>query len=100
MAKQKSPTLIQNCQGVLDMLPKFSSFMSSKAAAANRPTTAGRKPWKVLSTALWFLYLIRNLLMISISTKLGKTTAKVAIKLPRMPQAGSKPAFTIAVYPT
>ena len=100
MAKQKSPTLIQNCQGVSEMLPKFSLFISNRAAAAKRPTTAGRRPWKVFSTALWFLYFIRNLLMISMSTKLGKTTAKVAMKLPRIPHEGSYPAFTTAVYPT
>ena len=30
--------------------PKFSTFINTKAADANKPTTAGRKPLKIAST--------------------------------------------------
>lgn len=35
-------------------VPKFSPFISTKAAAANSPTTAGLNPLKTASIAGWF----------------------------------------------
>ncbi len=68
---------------------KFSLFMRSSEAARSKPTTAGRNPLKTFSTMGWLRYFMRNLLIISMRMKLGSTTAKVARKLPNMPQHGS-----------
>ena len=88
-AKQNKRMLRQKRQGFSLMELKFSLFISSKAAARIRPTTAGRKPLKTLSTAGSFLCFRRNLLTSNIKMKLGSTTANVAIKLPKMPQYGA-----------
>ena len=85
-AKAKSPTLIQNCHGLAWGVLKFSSFMSRREAAASRPTTAGRSPISAWPMEALSLYYMKNLLMASMRMKLGRTTAKVAMKLPRMPQ--------------
>ena len=86
-AKQKRKMLRQKRQGFSLIELKFSLFIKSKAAAASKPTTAGRKVLKTFSTEGWLRYFIRNLLMSSIRIKLGNTTAKVARKLPKTPQA-------------
>ena len=67
-------------------LPKFSAVINRRAAAANRPTTAGRKPWKTASTIGCFWYFRKNLLMAIIRMNDGSTTAKVAVAEPRIPQ--------------
>ena len=49
-AKQKRKMLRQKRQGFSLIELKFSLFIKSKAAANNRPTTAGRKALKTFST--------------------------------------------------
>ena len=88
-AKAKRKMLRQKRQGFSAIELKFSLFIKSNAAAASRPTTAGRKPLKTFSTDEWLRYFIRNLLISNIKMKLGSTTAKVARKLPRIPQYGA-----------
>ncbi len=43
-------TLIQKCQGDSAGVEKLSGVISSKQAAANKPTTAGRSPMNTCST--------------------------------------------------
>ena len=49
-AAMKSRMLMVNCRGEVSQWPKFSLFISSRAAAANSPTTAGRSPLKMAVT--------------------------------------------------
>lgn len=87
-ANKKRKMLRKKRQGFSSNELKFSLFIKSKAAAASKPTTAGRKALKTFSTDEWVLYFKRNLLMRNIKMKLGNTTAKVAKKLPNTPQNG------------
>ena len=58
--------------------PKFSTFISTRAAEASSPTTAGRSPLNTDSTTGCFWYFKKNLLMVSIRMNDGNTTANVA----------------------
>lgn len=49
-AKRNSRQLMMNWYLSVTALPKFSSFINSRAAAANKPITAGRKPLNTDST--------------------------------------------------
>lgn len=64
---------------------KFSSFIKTRAADANNPTTAGRSPLNTASTAGCFWYFRKNLLIVSIRMNEGSTTAKVAMHDPNTP---------------
>lgn len=64
---------------------KFSVFISTSAADASSPTTAGRSPLNTASTAGCFCYFRKNLLIVSIRMNEGSTTAKVATQDPSTP---------------
>ena len=98
--KANNAMLIQNCHASTSGLLKLSAVHSNSAAAARRPTTAGRRPVNTSSTTGWFLNLIRNRLMIIINMKLGRITEKVARNDPSTPAHTGYPALTTAVYPT
>ena len=70
-------TLTQNCQGFSLGVEKFSLVHSSSVAAANSPTTAGRKPRKMLSMVGVCMYLRNILAMRIISMNDGSTNEKV-----------------------
>lgn len=75
--------LIQNCHGFPTIEPKFSSFISSRVAAAKRPTTAGLSPLKIFCTGSVFIYFINILLMSIMRTREGSTKAVVATTEPK-----------------
>ena len=50
-----SHTLIQKCQGFTEGSEKLSGVISNRAAAASRPTTAGRKPMNTHCTVVSLL---------------------------------------------
>ena len=49
-AATKSRQLTMNCHQSVVGVEKLSAVHNNKVAAANSPTTAGRRPWKTLST--------------------------------------------------
>ena len=63
---------------------KFSSFMSNKAAAAIKPTVAGRKPKKAASTYLLCRNLANAYEINKTSRKEGKQTEKVVKQEPKI----------------
>ena len=75
-------TLTENCQTDSVGEPKFSLLQSSRVAAPNNPTTAGRNPVKIDLTVRVFIYFINILLMSIIRMSEGSTRAKVAVALP------------------
>ena len=75
-------TLIQNCHGLKDGVEKLSAVMSNRVAAANSPTTAGRRPVKTDCTRWVCIYFIKSLLISIIRMSDGNTNAKVAVMLP------------------
>ena len=89
--------LIQNCQGFSEGVEKFSLLQSNRVAAANKPTTAGRRPLNTDCTSGVFMYFINILLIRIIKMSEGSTSAKVAVTLPRMAIVLPKPALWIAV---
>lgn len=78
----KSAMLIQKCHGLMSGDEKFSFVISSKAAAASNPTTAGRKPINTLCTVGVCIYFINIRLISIISMSEGSTSATVATTLP------------------
>lgn len=76
---------------------KFSLVQRSRVAAANRPTTAGRKPMNTDCTICVFMYFINILLMSSIRISEGSTKAKVDVADPRIASRVPWPALWIAV---
>ena len=81
-------------------VPKFSPFISTKAAEASSPTTPGRNPLNTAATDGCFWYFRKNLLIIIMRINEGSTTEHVATAEPSIPVACEYPAFTTAVYPT
>ena len=71
--------------------------MSNKAAAANRPTTAGRRPPKMLFTVGVFMYFRNILAMRIMRMNEGSTRAKVAVQLPSTAIVSPMWAFFTAV---
>ena len=93
----KRNRLIQNCQGLILGAEKFSVLHNNKVAAANRPTTTGRRPAKTDCTTGVFRYL-RNILLIRIIIiNDGSTRAMVAVRLPNTAIPAPKPALCTAV---
>ena len=92
----KSAMLMEKRQG-LSGVEKFSPLQSSRVAAANKPTTAGRRPVKTSCTARVFMYFINILLMRIIKMNEGSTRAVVAVSDPNMARKPSKPALCTAV---
>ena len=80
----KRAQLMKNCQGFPIGVEKFSALQSSRVAAANRPTTAGRRPAKMERTGRVFMYFINRRLMRIIRMSDGNTKASVAVAEPRM----------------
>ena len=78
----KRKTLIQNCHGFTAGVLKFSSLISSKVAAPNNPTTAGRNPIMMLCTVGVLTYFRNTRAMAIINISEGSTKAKVATALP------------------
>ena len=76
---------------------KFSFVISSKAAAASNPTTAGRKPINTLCTVGVCIYFINIRLISIISMSEGSTSATVATTLPSTAMPPPKPALWAAV---
>ena len=76
--------------------PKFSWFIRTNAAAANSPTTPGRRPLNTDAMTGCFWYFRKNLLISTIRMNEGNTTESVAIAEPNMPMAWLYPAFTTA----
>ena len=95
-ALMKISMLTMNWKGDVDTLPKFSLVISSKAAEANNPTTAGRKPQKMEAMMGLFLCRSNRRLMVSMSKKEGRITANVAVPAPTMPIQGAYPASVTA----
>ena len=89
----KSETLTQKVQGSVCMLPKFSLLQSSKVAAANKPTTTGRRPAKILCITTVCMYFMNMRLMRIIRMNEGNTSAKVAMHEPAMAKVLPKPAL-------
>ena len=83
-ALRKRKQLTKNCQASSLGVEKFSEVHSNKVAAANNPTTAGRKPLKMLSTGRVCIYFINILLMSIIKISDGNIKAKVATTEPRI----------------
>ena len=69
------------------LVPKFSLFISTKAAAASKPTTPGRNPLNTAATAGCFWYLRKKRLISTIRMNEGSTTAPVVMIEPKMPKA-------------
>ena len=93
----KSAMLIQKCHGLMSGDEKFSFVISSKAAAASNPTTAGRKPINTLCTVGVCIYFINIRLINIISMSEGSTSAMVATTLPSTAMPPPKPALWAAV---
>ena len=92
-AKAKMAMLIQNCQGQMLGVEKFSFVQSRRVAAANRPTTAGRRAAKMFWTVAVFIYLRNMRAMRIIRMSEGSTKAKVATHEPKMDIPSFIPAF-------
>ena len=88
---------MQNCQRFSLGVLKFSRVHNNNVAAANKPTTAGRKPRNTLSTEWWCMKRINILAMSIIKMSEGSTSAKVAVAEPRMDMGMEKPALAHAV---
>lgn len=88
---------MQNCHRFTVGEPKFSLFRSMIVADASRPTTAGRRPVKMLCTTCVFMYFINILLISIISMKDGSTSEKVDVNEPSMARALPIPALWMAV---
>ena len=84
-AAPKSRQLTMNCHQSVVGVEKLSAVHNNKVAAANSPTTAGRRPRKTLSTLRWCMNFINILLIRIIRISEGSTRAKVATAEPRMP---------------
>ena len=91
--------LMKNCQGFSVGVEKFSLLQRRRVAAANSPTTAGRRPLKIDCTRGVFIYFINIRLIRIMSISEGSTKAKVAVTEPSMAIVSPKPALWIAVYP-
>ena len=85
--------LMKNCQGFSDGVEKFSLLQSKGVAAANKPTTAGRRPLNTDCTKGVFIYFINILLMSIIKMSEGSTKAKVAVAEPSIDIMWPKPAL-------
>ena len=79
----KMPVDMQKYHGSAGV-EKFSLSNSRSAAAARRPTTAGRRPRKMFWTVSDFIYFISIFDMSIISISDGRTRANVAVRLPSM----------------
>ncbi len=93
----KSMMLMKNCQGLTAIEPKFSASHNSSVAAASKPTTAGRSPVKMACTSDVRMYFRKSLLMSTISMIDGRTSASVAVKLPKTDMASEYWALCTAV---
>ena len=89
----------QKCQGETSSELKFSLLHRSNVAAAIKPTIAGRSPIKTLCTTSDCMYLRKSLITMSISMKLGSTSAKVAVRLPATPISTLPVSLSKVVYP-
>ena len=96
-AAMNKKQLMKNCQGLSVGVEKFSRVHNNNVAAANNPTTVGRRVVKTLSTVLVCIYFMNILLMRIISISEGKTNAKVAVALPNTARGIENPAFFTAV---
>ena len=88
---------MQNCQRFSFGVLKLSRVHNNNVAAANKPTTVGRKALNTLSTVRVCIYFMNILLMSIIRISEGRTNAKVAVALPKTAIGIEKPAFFIAV---
>ena len=84
-AATNSRQLTMNCHQSVVGVEKLSAVHNNKVAAANSPTTAGRSPWKTLSTERWCMNFINILLISIIRISEGSTSAKVATAEPKIP---------------
>lgn len=89
----------QKCQGETSSELKFSLLHRSNVAAAIKPTIAGRSPIKTLCITSDCMYLRKSLLTMSISMKLGSTSAKVVVRLPATPISTLPVSLSKVVYP-
>ena len=96
-AAMNSRQLTMNCHQSVVGVEKLSAVHNNKVAAASSPTTAGRRPWKTLSTLWWYMYFMNILLMRIIRINEGSTSAKVATAYPNTPMGAEYPALTTDV---
>ena len=89
--------LTQKCHGLIFGDEKFSGVISRSAAAAMRPTTAGRRPDITFCTVGVFIYFMNTRQMRIISMNDGRTSASVAVALPNIESHSPIPALCTAV---
>ena len=96
---KKMNRLMKNCHGFMLGWEKLSTLQSSNVAAANSPTTTGRRPAIMDCVIDVFIYLKNILQMRSIMMNDGRIIAMVAVTLPSTAIIPFIPALCTAVYP-